>query len=194
MRQDRRDILASGLIATVGFTLPRTSAAQELAATPECRSGTSATLRQTEGPFYKPNTPERSDLIEAGMPEQVIELTGFVLTRGCQPVTRAIVDLWHADGTGAYDTRGFRLRGHQFTDAAGRFRFRTVVPAIYPGRTRHFHVKVAGASRLVLTTQLYFPNDPGNASDGLFRKELLMRVTPVGSGLSARFDFVLDTA
>jgi protocatechuate 3,4-dioxygenase beta subunit len=44
----------------------------------------------------------------------------------------------------------------------------------------------------VLTTQLYFPDEPTNRRDGLFRRELVMRVAEAGDALSARFDFVLD--
>jgi protocatechuate 3,4-dioxygenase beta subunit len=121
-----------------------------------------------------------------------VELTGVVLTRSCRPIPRALVDLWHADDRGEYDNRGFRYRGHQWTDAQGRFRFRTILPAIYPGRTRHYHVKVQGGGSRVLTTQLYFPDDPGNQRDGLFRRDLLMRTAQAGDALNARFDFVLD--
>ena len=166
--------------------------AQELAPTPECRDGDEPTLRQTEGPFYKPRSPQRSNLREAGMRGRPIELAGLVLTRTCRPVAGALVDLWHADANGDYDNDGFRCRGHQFTDAAGRYRFRTIVPALYPGRTRHFHVKVQAPHRPVLTTQLYFPGEPQNERDSLFRQALLMR-TAAGTGPSAaRFDFVLD--
>ena len=98
-----------------------------------------------------------------------------MLTRGCNPVARAVVDLWHADERGDYDNKGFRYRGRTYTDEKGRYRFRTIVPALYPGRTRHYHVKVAAGGKLLLTTQLYFPDEPGNRRDGLFRKELLMR-------------------
>jgi protocatechuate 3,4-dioxygenase beta subunit len=115
-----------------------------------------------------------------------------VLTRSCRPVAGALVDLWHADDDGNYDNVGFRFRGHQFTDAQGRFRFRTIVPAAYPGRTRHYHVKVQPRGGRVLTTQLYFPGEPKNRTDGLFRPDLLMKVADRGEGLAARFDFVLD--
>ena len=124
---------------------------------------------------------------------RIIELTGFVLTRDCRPMARALVDLWHADEAGDYDNKAFRLRGHQYTDAQGRYRFRTIAPAAYVGRTRHFHVKVAAQPyRTVLTIQLYFPDEPGNARDRIFRKELLMRVAGAGEGLAGRFDFVLE--
>lgn len=190
----RRTILAAGALATTGLVLTRGDAAdgQTLAPTPECRDGEAVTLRQTEGPFFKPRSPERADLVEPGMKGRLVELSGVVLTRGCQPVAGALVDLWHADDAGDYDERGFRLRGHQFADREGRYRFRTIVPALYPGRTRHYHVKVQAPNRPVLTTQLYFPDEPGNSRDRMFRRELLMRVAQAGDGLSARFDFVLD--
>ena len=44
----------------------------------------------------------------------------------------------------------------------------------------------------MLTTQLYFPDEPANRRDGLFRPELAMRITEAPDGLAARFDFVLD--
>ena len=68
------------------------------------------------------------------------------------------------------------------------------MPALYPGRTRHYHVKVQAPQQPVLTTQLYFPDEPGNSRDGLFRRELVMRMAEAGDGLSAQFAFVLDLA
>jgi protocatechuate 3,4-dioxygenase beta subunit len=85
-----------------------------------------------------------------------------------------------------------RPRRHLFTDVEGRYRFRTILPALYTGRTRHYHVKVQAPQRGVLTTQLYFPDDPMNRRDGLFRRELVMRMAEAGDGLAARFDFILD--
>jgi protocatechuate 3,4-dioxygenase beta subunit len=191
MVPSRRQFLLFGALTASGFAAGGALGQGELPPTPECRDGDEPTPRQTEGPFYKPRSPRRSDFTE-GLKGRVIELSGLVLTRRCNPLPRAIVDLWHADDKGAYDNTGFRLRGHQITDAGGRYRFRTIVPAQYTGRTRHFHVKVAVPERPVLTTQLYFPDEPGNAQDFLFRRELLMRVAPAGEGLAARFDFVVD--
>ena len=106
----------------------------------------------------------------------MVELTGFVLTRGCNPIARAVVDVWHADERGAYDNKGFRYRGRVYTDEKGRYRIRTILPGLYPGRTRHYHVNVAAGGQLLLTTQLYFPDEPQNRRDGLFSKELLMQI------------------
>ena len=104
-------------------------------------------------------------------------------------VAGARVDLWQADGEGRYDVAGFRLRGHQVTDAGGRFAFETVAPGRYPGRTPHIHLRVAPPSGPALTTQLYFPG-AGNARDSLFRPELLLGFA--GGGETARFTLVLD--
>ena len=193
-RPTRRFVLTGTLATTcVGLgagDLEQALAQGQLAPTPACDDG--PTVRQTEGPFFKPRSPQRWNLREPGMKGEPIELTGLVLTRSCRPVGRALVDLWHADHAGDYDNAGFRLRGHTYTDAEGRFRFVTIVPAAYVGRTRHYHVKVQPSGGRLLTTQLYFPDEPKNRTDGLFRRELTMKIAKAGEGLSGRFDFVLD--
>src|SRR5947209_16507783 len=140
----RRSVLATGVLVAGGL-LPLDAALAEapLDPTPECHDGDPATVRQTEGPFFRPSSPERAELIEPGMAGQPLELVGFVLTRDCKPVANGVVDLWQADAKGDYDNSGFRLRGHVRADMAGRYRFRTIVPGAYEGRTRHFHIKVA---------------------------------------------------
>ena len=115
-------------------------------------------------------------------------VSGRVLTPDCKPAANALLDFWHADENGDYDNRGFRYRGHQFTDAEGRYRLETILPAVYPGRTRHIHVKVQPAGGRILTTQLYFPNERENERDGLFRRELVMQMADRGQGA---FDFVI---
>jgi protocatechuate 3,4-dioxygenase beta subunit len=186
----RRGFLLSTALAGFGLAAGEASGQAGLTPTPSCDDG--PTVRQTEGPFFKPRSPERVDLREAGAGGRAVELSGTVLTRSCRPVARALVDLWHADDKGDYDERGNRYRGHVYTDAEGRYRFRTIVPAVYPGRTRHYHVKVQAPGRPVLTTQLYFPDEAANRRDGLFRRELVMRVAQAEGGMAARFDFVLD--
>ncbi len=190
-RHPRRRVLMIGAGALAGLALPRIAIGQELELTAQCDGKSAATRAQTEGPFFKPKSPLRSDLRQSGLTGDTITLTGLVLTRDCQPVANALVDLWHADAAGDYDNRGFRGRGHQFTDAQGRYRFLTIVPARYTGRTRHYHVKVQAANGPLLTTQLYFPGETGNARDPLFRRELLMSVTGVAPDHVARFDFVI---
>ena len=146
------------------------------------------TTRQTEGPFFKPSSPQRVTLIEPGTKAPLLVVTGRVLARDCQPLKGALLDFWHADEQGDYDNQGFRYRGHQFTDAEGRYRLETIVPAEYPGRARHIHVKVQPSGGRVLTTQLYFPNEPGNQRDGIFRPDLVMQMKDRAAGA---FDFVV---
>ena len=194
-RHSRRDILIGSGLALAGLALPSNlvlAQGAELPPTPECRDAHDVTPRQTEGPYYTPNVPERANLREPGMKGTSVALGGLVLTRSCKPVANAIVDLWHADDAGAYDNAGFRLRGFVKTDAEGRYAFQTIVPGHYPGRTRHYHVKVQAPRAPLLTTQLCFPDEPGNARDFLYRKELLLRSAKVADGMAARFDFVVD--
>jgi protocatechuate 3,4-dioxygenase beta subunit len=107
-------------------------------------------------------------------------------------VARALLDFWQADDGGRYDNKGYRLRGHQFTDDVGRYRLDTIIPGLYPGRTRHLHVKVQGPHRAILTTQLYFPGEPRNATDHIFDPSLLLTVEESTDGKAASFNFILD--
>jgi protocatechuate 3,4-dioxygenase beta subunit len=149
------------------------------------------TEAQTEGPFFKTNTPLRVSFVEASSKAARLTVTGQVLSAACKPVARALLDFWHADEGGEYDNRGFRYRGHQFADAQGRYRLVTNLPAEYPGRARHIHVKVQAPGRRVLTTQLYFPGEAGNRRDALYRRDLEMRMSARGAGEGA-FDFVVE--
>jgi len=165
-------------------------ASTPLPPTPDCGDD-EPTPTTTAGPFYKPDSPLRNSLVESGMEGERIALTGIVFTRGCRPVAGALLDFWHADPNGAYDNAGFRLRGHQFADAEGRYRLETVVPGLYPGRTRHFHVRVQAPRGRILTTQLFFPGEPRNQTDFIFRPDLLMWTRSGSPGREAKFNFVL---
>lgn len=185
----RRRLIGAAIGMTVGFAapiLPALAQAKRLDPTPDCKPG-QTTPTQTEGPFYSPRTPLKTNF-RSDAPGQPIVLQGLVLGTDCRPLAGAWLDFWHADASGTYDTSGFRLRGHQVADAQGRYRLETIFPAVYPGRTRHIHVKVrAKEGGRILTTQTYFPDEPGNSRDGLYRPELVARKT--GSDLT--FDFVL---
>ena len=190
----RRDVVGSTIAASIlaGLVPPRLALAQsaELPATPSCSNASAATRAQTEGPYFLPSSPRRSDFRGDGAGPALV-LSGFVLTRRCEPVAEALVDLWHADAQGEYDVNGYRFRGHAFTDDRGRYQFVTVTPGLYPGRTRHFHVKVQPKGGRILTTQLYFPRDPGNARDFLYNSALDMQIRAGAGTGQARFDFVI---
>jgi protocatechuate 3,4-dioxygenase beta subunit len=175
-------------------TTTAAGAAGTLAPTPACDDGDDPTLAQTEGPYFTPNSPERASLLEAGLGGRRLVVAGTVLTTDCRPVRRSLLDFWQADDAGQYDNQGYRLRGHQFSDAEGGWRLETVVPGLYTGRTRHIHVKVQAPDGPVLTTQLYFPGEPANDRDGIFRPELLLAdVRDRGDTRQASFTFVLET-
>src|SRR5215467_11210917 len=102
----RRQILSSALASSsLGFAIgyPTLSVAQSAAPTPQCHDGDEATIRETEGPFFKPRSQQRADLVEPTSKGQLVEIEGRVLTRSCRPVERALVNLWHADERGDYD-------------------------------------------------------------------------------------------
>ena len=195
---DQPDTGPSAGPATTGpAAAPDTTAAASrgtLAPTPACDDGDDPTLAQTEGPYFTPNSPRRASLVEAGMGGQRLVVWGTVLTTACRPVGRALLDFWQADDAGQYDNQGYRLRGHQFSDADGNWRLETIVPGLYTGRTRHIHVKVQAPDGPVLTTQLYFPGEPANDRDGIFRPELLLAdVRDRRDTRQASFTFVLET-
>jgi protocatechuate 3,4-dioxygenase beta subunit len=159
--------------------------------TPACTDHDDVTPAQTEGPYYKRHSPQRTSFLEPGITGTPLVVTGTILTTDCQPLTRVLVDFWHADAQGVYDNVGAKLRGHQFTDDAGQYSLQTIVPGHYSGRTRHIHVKVQAPNQPVLTTQLYFPAEPANARDGLFNPQLVMTVQGTANGRAGHFNFVL---
>ena len=167
--------------------------ATTLAPTPACDDGDDPTPAQTEGPFFTPNSPLKASFLGDVSSGTRLALSGTVVTTACAPVAGALVDLWHCDDDGEYDNAGYRLRGHQFADDRGTWTIETILPGVYTGRTRHIHVKVQPPGGRVLTTQLYFPGEPGNARDGIFREECLLELAPDGNGQRGTFTFVLDT-
>ena len=179
----------------VDYTFPEHAKSGPLDPTPECGSSR-VTLSQTEGPFYTPDTPLRTNLIEAGIPGEPLVVEGMVLDTQCRPIPGALLDFWSCDGEGVYDNEGFLLRGHQFADSQGRYRLETIRPTDYRAgmvhRTPHIHVKVQGPGSKLLTTQIYFPGEPLNAEDGIFDKALQVEMVETNEGpQTARFDFVL---
>jgi protocatechuate 3,4-dioxygenase beta subunit len=180
---------AAGACLPSGLLFSPALRAQSAPLTPACGK---QTARQTAGPFFKPNSPRRVSLIENAAQTTKLVVTGLVLSGSCSPVANALLDFWHADEFGDYDTKGFSYRGHQLTDAQGRWRLETILPAEYPGRARHIHVNVQAPGRRVLTTQLYFPEEFGHHRDGLYQGSLELKIARKQDLLDGRFDFVVD--
>lgn len=184
---DRRDFLKGALALPAIFSIPIL-----LPTTPAIADDQEATPSLTDGPFYKPDSPQRTVLIESGIAGTKIVLTGTVFAQDGKALQNVLLDFWHADQNGHYDMAGYRLRGHQFTNGQGHYQLETIVPAGYSGRTRHIHVRVQASGSSILSTQLFFPGDPNNKTDFLFREELLMKMSGSAEQKTARFDFVLN--
>ncbi|MEM8647098.1 MAG: protocatechuate 3,4-dioxygenase [Pseudomonadota bacterium] len=172
------------------------------------------TPRQAEGPFYPETIPDDSDMdltqFAGGKAEgDVIELTGRVMNEKAAPLPGTIVELWQANTYGRYHHPGdsnsrprdphFQGFGAVAADKDGAYRFRTVLPGLYPGRTRHLHFRIVQDGKQELITQMYFPGEDGNERDGLFRwlgsKEAQEAATARLSGgdkAKLEFDFVLS--
>lgn len=157
-----------------------------------CSSPAELSPSLTEGPFFKAGSPEQSSLLTPDLKGTKLVLTGYVLTADCKPIAHALLDFWQADSNGNYDNSGYTLRGHQFTDSAGRYQLTTIVPGLYPGRTEHIHVKVQAPNGPILTTQLFFPGVVNNQEDGIFDSKLLIEVQETAGALNATYNFVVS--
>ena len=146
-----------------------------------------------EGPYWIPNSPERSNLREPGE-GPLLDLYVSVINQDCELIPNAWIDIWHADSKGDYDKKGWGYRGHHFTDESGYSILETVFPGLYPGRTSHIHVKVRGATPSIFTTQLYFPDLPENDDDFFYHPDLEVSILDEDSdgNIIAEFQFVVE--
>ncbi|HSD61770.1 MAG TPA: hypothetical protein VLC55_13040 [Burkholderiales bacterium] len=146
------------------------------------------------GPFYLPDQPPQDDLCRQGKGDRVM-ISGRVLgLPDCRPLAGALVEVWQADAKGEYTLVGggkpdpdCLLRASLKTDAEGRYRFRSILPGVYPGRPRHIHYRVSHADYRTLVTQLYFKGDPQLHGVG----DLAIDLTRSEAGLAGSFDVVL---
>ncbi|GLF93803.1 dioxygenase family protein [Streptomyces yaizuensis] len=202
---------ASAALTAPASAVPMTAvesarlAGRPIALTPACDGH--ETPAAMEGPLFKPESPERTDLVTPGVTGVGLELTGTVYDTTCRPLPGTLIEFWQCDQNGDYDTIGFSLRGHQYTNGRGAFRLRTIVPRDYTGRwgTRapHIHTQVQTPGGPVLITQLYFPDDTRaygrdfarlNASDGLINRACTIALTRTTEGsYNGAFDFVVKT-
>jgi protocatechuate 3,4-dioxygenase beta subunit len=196
-RLTRRQLLQFGAaipaVGLAGYLLETGEvAAGPLQATPTCDDGDDPTPELTEGPVLLERLAEAAFAARPGRHRHPADDHRLILTTACKPVRGAKLEFWQADARGQYDTDGYRLRGHQFTDAVGRYRLDTIVPGLYTGRTKHIHVKVQRPGGRVLTTQLFFPGVSANRWDRLYDRDVLLgRWRKPGAWRTARFDFVL---
>jgi protocatechuate 3,4-dioxygenase beta subunit len=181
------------------------------------------TPAQSEGPFYPPRLPDDrdADLVrvtgsDAAAMGVVTHVMGRVLARDGRPLPGVLVEIWQCDANGRYrhprergrfaPDPGFQGYGQTLTDASGAYRFRTIRPVAYPGRTPHIHFKLSAAAGELLTTQMYVAGEPGNEWDGLLtairdlelRRRLLVDLVPADAietgALAGTFDIVVNVA
>jgi protocatechuate 3,4-dioxygenase beta subunit len=193
--------MAAGAVVTTSLAAQGVLAQSQTQTQTEAQTLTQAqaqqplTVAETEGPYFKTNSPESTTLVTDAMQGTVLTITGQVLGQDGTPVANALLDFWQADASGTYDNSGYTLRGHQYTDANGYYTLTTVVPGLYPGRTRHIHVKAQAPNGPVLTTQLFFPGEARNASDSIYSPSLVLNIQNNADGTeSATFNFVVQTA
>lgn len=209
MTPSRRHFLQTVTLTAAGLWLPG-AFAEALIATP----------RQTEGPFYPDKLPLDTDndlivLSDSLTPAvgQITHLSGRVLDLKGNPVRNATVEIWQCDNNGSYlhSRSGNRAKydanfqgfGRFETGSDGGYRFRTIKPVAYPGRTPHIHVKVKRGGKELLTTQFYIEGHPQNERDGVLkairdaraRESVMVAFTPVPASktgeLAAACDIVL---
>ena len=162
-------------------------------AAPALASSRRALARMTDGPFYPPRSwRERWSDWDADLTRvqqsgsgrvaqgEHLGLEGRVIDVNERLIDGAIVEIWQCDAVGHYRhpstepasgavDDGFQGFGATRSEAQGQFRFRTIRPMPYPGRTPHIHVKLRHASFGEVTSQLFVAGDPGNARDFLWR-------------------------
>lgn len=198
----RRALLAqgAGLLALTGASAWISPAHSQAALPP--------TPSQTEGPFYPLVLPgdDDFDLLRSGSAVytkgQVAWVEGVVTDTKGVPVSGAVVEIWQCDHQGHYHhprdggkaDPAFQGFGRVVVGKDGRYRFRTLRPAPYSGRTPHIHVKVRLDRKELLTTQLYVAGDPGNDRDALWRRldsreRLALTRAFVASSEGVRADF-----
>lgn len=149
---------------------------------------------------FKAGSPQRTSLVEAGAPGAKVVVSGFVIGLKCGRVKDARLDFWQTDARGAFDMQGFRFRGHQQTDAEGRYRLETIMPGRTGKRAPHLAVRLTPPGQPPLTTVLFFPDEVRNASDPQFAPKLVMKhgtvfkpQAEIRSDIRAfRFDFILN--
>jgi protocatechuate 3,4-dioxygenase beta subunit len=171
----RRRMLAVFAGGAAGYSLWGTARGAMLPPTPP----------QTAGPFYPLSFPPDTDndLVQitgrAGTAKgTIVHITGRVLDESGRAIPGARVEIWQCDANGRYhyvnDDRGdpprdenFQGYGQTLTDEEGGYRFRTIRPVPYPGRTPHIHFAVTGSGFPRFVTQMYVAGEPRNERDGV---------------------------
>jgi len=134
--------------------------------------GDSVTTTDILGPFYRPNSPMRNNLIPEGSTGDVMHLSGTVFQKdGKTPMSNALIESWQCDEHEKYDNASddYRFRGSVKTAKDGKYHFKTILPVPYKDgedwRPAHIHLRVSSGDHQDLITQIYFKGDVHVAKD-----------------------------
>jgi protocatechuate 3,4-dioxygenase beta subunit len=153
-----------------------------------CAEALTLTPQAGEGPYFPDHLPldQDNDLLQilggqAPAEGVVTEVGGRLLNADGKPVPEAMIELWQADSNGCYlHSRGvqkgkdrdprFQGYGKILTNEEGEYRFRTIKPGLYTGRTIHWHIAVNQGDKRILTTQLFIAGVSQNDRDGILNR------------------------
>jgi protocatechuate 3,4-dioxygenase beta subunit len=185
--------LATSTVTATNAPTSSAAATQATSAALACTAPATPLAQLTEGPYYTANPPQNATLRTAGVTGTPLTLTGYVVSKSCQPIAGAKLDFWQADGNGNYDNSGYTLRGWQLTDANGAYKLETVIPGLYPGRTEHIHFKVT-VNGQTYTSQLFFPGVSQNEADSIYSSQMLIKLNASTSPATGTFTFIVNVA
>ncbi|QKM65236.1 catechol 1,2-dioxygenase [Polynucleobacter tropicus] len=146
------------------------------------------------GPFWRKNAPLCAwgeSISRTDLGGQLMEVRGLILDEDKNPISSAIVDVWHSSPVGFYENQDenqidMNLRGRFETNEHGEFFFRTIRPAGYPvptdgpcgellraqkrhpNRPAHIHFMISKPGYKVLITQVFDATDKNLESDPVF--------------------------
>lgn len=120
------------------------------------------------GPFYRPDSPVRNNLVVEGTSGDIVQLSGTIRHKDCQtPFENAKIELWHCSADEVYDNDSdeYLYRGTAYSNSEGHYQFTTQMPVPYGVgggviRPAHFHLMISAPGLLSLITQIYFQGDP----------------------------------
>jgi catechol 1,2-dioxygenase len=163
----------------------------------------SPTTTDILGPFYRPGSPLRSNIIPPGSAGELMHLSGSVFKEdGVTPMSDVLVEVWQVNEKGEYDNTSddFLGRGAIKTGKNGSYSFTTILPVAYSAgssvRPAHVHFRISSADHMDLITQIYFKGDPHLQEDSSSRApesiNRILDVTRNGKNEnSVRFDVVM---